>query len=141
MTSHVDNAVAARIAAAREKRQQRRQQRAELDAARIPGLAARHDAKMRRWAQEEDAAMGQSPTPGANRRDTPTVASVDLTDADLRGAADHAGVTETVTVAADNPSAATDCQPDSLSGSAVAQKATVAASRVDIDTVDDGGDE
>lgn len=54
MTSHVDEAVAARIAAARDKRQQRRQQRAEFDAARIPGLAARHDAKMRRWATEDD---------------------------------------------------------------------------------------
>lgn len=54
MTSHVEQQVQARIAEARNKRQQRRQQRAELDAARIPGLAARHDAKMRRWATEDD---------------------------------------------------------------------------------------
>lgn len=54
MTSHVEQQVQARIAAARNKRQQWRQQRAELDAARIPGLAARHDAKMRRWAAEVD---------------------------------------------------------------------------------------
>lgn len=54
MTSYVEQQVQARIAAAKNKRQQRRQQRAELDAARIPGLAARHDAKMRRWATEED---------------------------------------------------------------------------------------
>ena len=54
MTSHVDEQVAARIAAAKNKRQQRRQQRAELDAARIPGLAARHNAKLRRWAAEDD---------------------------------------------------------------------------------------
>jgi hypothetical protein len=50
VTSHVDEQVAARIAAAKNKRQQR----AELDAARIPGLAARHNAKMRRWALEGD---------------------------------------------------------------------------------------
>ena len=57
MTSHVDQQVAAQIAAAKNKRQQRRQQRAELDAARIPGLAARHNAKMRRWRQEDEDAQ------------------------------------------------------------------------------------
>lgn len=58
MTSYVEEQVQARIAAARNKRQLRRQQRAELDAARIPGLAARHDAKMRRWAAEEGGEPG-----------------------------------------------------------------------------------
>lgn len=54
MPSHVDEQIQARIAAARQKRQLRRQQRAELDANRVPGLAARHSAKMRRWALEDD---------------------------------------------------------------------------------------
>ncbi|PZH20153.1 hypothetical protein C1I97_01625 [Streptomyces sp. NTH33] len=48
MTSHVDQAVAARIAAARRKREQQRQQRAELAEAREHGLAARHAAKLQR---------------------------------------------------------------------------------------------
>ncbi|MEV6662759.1 hypothetical protein [Streptomyces nigra] len=54
MTSHVDEQIAARIAAARLKRSKRRQQRAELDENRRHGLQARHTAKMRRWAAEED---------------------------------------------------------------------------------------
>lgn len=54
MTSHVDEQVQAAIAEARNKRQRRRQQRAELDANRIPGLEARHSAKMRRWQLEDD---------------------------------------------------------------------------------------
>ncbi|CAM5254428.1 hypothetical protein [Streptomyces coeruleorubidus] len=53
MTSHVDEQIAARIAAARLKRSKRRQQRAELDEARAYGLHARHTAKMRRWAKED----------------------------------------------------------------------------------------
>lgn len=48
MTSHVDEAVAARIAAAKAKTQQRREQRAELGAARDRGLEERKAAKMRR---------------------------------------------------------------------------------------------
>lgn len=62
MTSHVDAAVAARIAAAREKRQQRRQQRAELDEAREYGLEARHTAKMRRWAEDDDTTVAPQAT-------------------------------------------------------------------------------
>ncbi|MFJ3290390.1 hypothetical protein ACIPMW_34500 [Streptomyces sp. NPDC086669] len=53
MTSHVDEQVQARIAAASAKRAKRRQQRDELDEARAHGLEARHTAKMRRWAAEE----------------------------------------------------------------------------------------
>ncbi|MFH8799686.1 hypothetical protein ACH4F6_08840 [Streptomyces sp. NPDC017936] len=53
MTSHVDQQVQARIAAAAQKRARRRQRRAELDEARQHGLQARHSAKMRRWADEE----------------------------------------------------------------------------------------
>jgi hypothetical protein len=53
MTSHVDEAVQARIAAAKEKRAKRRQQRAELDEARAHGLQARMTAKMRRWAEDD----------------------------------------------------------------------------------------
>ncbi|MEV5314261.1 hypothetical protein [Streptomyces sp. NPDC052610] len=54
MTSHVDQAVAARIAAAAQKRARRRQQRAELDDARAYGLQSRHAAKVARWQQEDD---------------------------------------------------------------------------------------
>lgn len=54
MTSHVENQIRARIAQARLKRARRRQQRAELDEARTPGLQARHAAKMRRWQEDED---------------------------------------------------------------------------------------
>lgn len=54
MTSHVERQIAARIAAARQKRAQRRRQRAELDEARELGLEARHTVKMRRWAEEDD---------------------------------------------------------------------------------------
>ena len=55
MTSHVDKQIAARIAAARARRSQRRLQRAELDEARTHGLQARHLAKMARWEAEGDA--------------------------------------------------------------------------------------
>ncbi|MFH8768274.1 hypothetical protein [Streptomyces sp. NPDC017958] len=55
MTSHVDAAVKARIAAAQQKRAARRQQRAELDEAREHGLQARHTAKLVRWQKDEDA--------------------------------------------------------------------------------------
>lgn len=48
MTSHVEQAVAARIAAARQKRATRRRQRAELDEARQYGLQARKRAKLAR---------------------------------------------------------------------------------------------
>lgn len=48
MTSHVDEQVAARIAAATNKRQQQRRQRAELDANRQAGLAARKTTKLKR---------------------------------------------------------------------------------------------
>lgn len=54
-SSHVERQIAARIAAARQKRAQRRRQREELDEARAHGLQARHAAKMRRWTEEEDA--------------------------------------------------------------------------------------
>uniref|UniRef100_UPI0035191B4A hypothetical protein n=1 Tax=Streptomyces calvus TaxID=67282 RepID=UPI0035191B4A len=50
----MEEQIVARIAAARLKRAQRRQQRAELDEARQHGLTARHTAKMRRWQREDD---------------------------------------------------------------------------------------
>ncbi|MER8008128.1 hypothetical protein [Streptomyces sp. NPDC094149] len=53
MTSHVEEQIQARIAAARAKRAKRRQQRVELAEAREYGLQARHAAKMRRWAEDE----------------------------------------------------------------------------------------
>jgi hypothetical protein len=55
MTSHVEQQVAARIAAARAKAAQKRRQRAEFLERRRYGLEARHAAKMRRWDDEDDA--------------------------------------------------------------------------------------
>lgn len=54
MTSHVEQRIQARIAAARVKRARRRLQRAELDEARSYGLEARHAAKVARWQNDED---------------------------------------------------------------------------------------
>lgn len=54
MTSHVEQQIQQRIAAASRKRAKRRQQRAELDEARGYGLEARHAAKVARWQQDED---------------------------------------------------------------------------------------
>ncbi|WP_171908357.1 hypothetical protein [Streptomyces niveus] len=53
MTSHVDEQVAARIAEARRKIEQKKRRRAELAERRQYGLQARHVAKMRRWQREE----------------------------------------------------------------------------------------
>lgn len=78
--SHVDQAVAARIAAARQRTEDMRRQRAELAAARRRGLAARHAQKLRNLrAQESNADVGQSPNdpgrgPGAS---TTTVTETD----------------------------------------------------------------
>ncbi|MEU3435455.1 GNAT family N-acetyltransferase [Streptomyces sp. NPDC006863] len=52
MTSHVEQQIQARIAAARAKREQQRQQRAELTEARTAGLAARHRTKLQRQAED-----------------------------------------------------------------------------------------
>jgi hypothetical protein len=54
VTSHVERQIAARLAAAKQKRARRRRQRSELDEARGYGLQARQAAKMRRWQQDED---------------------------------------------------------------------------------------
>ncbi|HET9383107.1 MAG TPA: hypothetical protein VFP69_20075 [Streptomyces sp.] len=77
MTSHIDAQVQAAIAAVRNKRQQRRQQRAELDASRQAGLAARKAAKLRRQPQGAEtvrlAVSGQSPKVGTDRGADATV--------------------------------------------------------------------
>ncbi|SBT91381.1 hypothetical protein GA0115233_103013 [Streptomyces sp. DI166] len=52
-TSHVEQQVQARIAAARIKVQAARERREELSAARRRGLAARHANKLRRLAEAE----------------------------------------------------------------------------------------
>ncbi|MFJ8822401.1 hypothetical protein ACIREE_11525 [Streptomyces sp. NPDC102467] len=57
MTSHVEQQIAARIAAAKSKRRQRREQRAEFVENRTHGLQARMAAKVRRWADEDDATV------------------------------------------------------------------------------------
>ena len=55
MASYVDEAVAARIAAARRKTEERRRQRAELAEAREYGLRARHAAKLIRRTTRKNA--------------------------------------------------------------------------------------
>ncbi|MFD8739400.1 hypothetical protein ACFV06_31440 [Streptomyces sp. NPDC059618] len=51
MTSHVEQQVAARIAAARARVEAEKQRRAELAAARHRGIAARHATKLRNLAE------------------------------------------------------------------------------------------
>ncbi|WP_327319282.1 hypothetical protein [Streptomyces sp. NBC_01235] len=51
MSSHVEQAVAARIAAARRKAEAERKRRAEFAAARQAGLAKRHAAKLLHLAE------------------------------------------------------------------------------------------
>lgn len=55
-TSAVDQAVTARIAAARRRTEDMRRQRAELAEARRAGLARRHAAKLARLAEQEQRA-------------------------------------------------------------------------------------
>ncbi|MEV5131665.1 hypothetical protein AB0K87_14455 [Streptomyces sp. NPDC053705] len=52
---NVDDVVQHRIAEARRKAEQRKRQREALAERRRYGLEARHAAKLRRWAAEEDA--------------------------------------------------------------------------------------
>jgi hypothetical protein len=52
MTSYVDQAVAARIAAAKARAEEKKRRREELAEARRHGLEARHAAKMRRWNKD-----------------------------------------------------------------------------------------
>jgi hypothetical protein len=56
VVSHVEQAVAARIAAARRRTEDMRRQRAELAAARKRGLAKRHAAKLASLRGAEDHA-------------------------------------------------------------------------------------
>jgi len=53
VTSYVEQQVAARIAEARARAQQKKRRRAELAEARRHGLEARHAVKMRRWQRED----------------------------------------------------------------------------------------
>ncbi|MEU9068316.1 hypothetical protein AB0D60_15670 [Streptomyces sp. NPDC048306] len=53
MSSHVEDQIQARIAAAKQRRELRRLQRAELDENRQHGLTARHLSKMARWQEDE----------------------------------------------------------------------------------------
>lgn len=86
MTSHVEQAVTARIQAARRRAEDMRRQRAELAAARKAGLARRHAAKLARLA-------------GAEQRQAD--------EPDGQDHVDHrASVRTTDGSAADNPSAA-----------------------------------
>lgn len=106
---NVDDVVAEKIAAARARAEASKRRRAALEAARQRGLAHRHAAKLRNLRRAEGrAGMGQPPTSGPDRGDTPT-------DHDLHAPESNADVTETVTtvgqsttVAADSLSAADD---------------------------------
>ncbi|MEU9913158.1 hypothetical protein [Streptomyces sp. NPDC051001] len=64
VTSHVEQQVQARIAAARAKVQGAKQQRDELGAARRRGLAARHANKLRRQAEQRQADDGDGDQDG-----------------------------------------------------------------------------
>lgn len=57
-TSHVEQQIQARIAAARIRVQAARERREELSAARRRGLAARHANKLRRLAEAEQERAG-----------------------------------------------------------------------------------
>ena len=57
-TSHVEQQIAARIAAARIRVQAARERREELSAARRRGLAARHANRLRRQAERRWAVEG-----------------------------------------------------------------------------------
>lgn len=66
-SSHVEQQVQARIAAARAKVQGAKQQRDELGAARRRGLAARHANKLRHLGEqrdEDDGEDGRADEPG-----------------------------------------------------------------------------
>jgi hypothetical protein len=65
-TSAVEQAVQARIAAARIKVQAARERRDELSAARRRGLAARHSAKLRRLTEAEQRQDDEQTTPKEN---------------------------------------------------------------------------
>ena len=58
-TSHVEQAVTARIAAAKRRTEDMRRQRAELAAARKAGLARRHARKLAALADAEQRAQQQ----------------------------------------------------------------------------------
>ncbi|MFD9651732.1 hypothetical protein [Streptomyces mirabilis] len=69
MTSHVEQQIQARIARVRAEQERKRQQRAELAAARTAGLARRHAQKLRNLRGAADHAGP------ANRGDTATIAT------------------------------------------------------------------
>jgi hypothetical protein len=64
MISHVERAVAERIAAARRREAEKQQQRAEFAAARAVGVARRHAQKLAR--SQQDPATNPEDTPMAN---------------------------------------------------------------------------
>lgn len=116
-TSAIEQAVAARIAAARRRSEDMLRQRAELAAARRAGLAKRHAAKLRNQAarQQEasirtaDGTAEDSTSPSNDRvngwcgnspqQPATQGASYSYAAHDLRGPDDHADVTETDTTA------------------------------------------
>ncbi|MEU0253281.1 hypothetical protein ABZ299_12395 [Streptomyces sp. NPDC006184] len=75
MTSHVEDQIQARIAAARRKAEADHHRRQELAEARQHGLAARHAQKLRRLAEQQthaeagdDQAATDPRTPAADQR-------------------------------------------------------------------------
>ncbi|WP_406354862.1 hypothetical protein OHB56_20290 [Streptomyces sp. NBC_01635] len=59
MVSHVEQAIAAHIAAVRARREQQAADRAARVEQRAYGVAARHAAKLRRLAEQDHAALEQ----------------------------------------------------------------------------------
>ncbi|MFF3897921.1 hypothetical protein ACFYY3_33170 [Streptomyces sp. NPDC001812] len=59
MSSHVEQAIAARIAAVRARREQQAADRAARAEQRAHGVAARHAAKLRRLAEQDRAVLEQ----------------------------------------------------------------------------------
>ncbi|AVH59723.1 MULTISPECIES: hypothetical protein [Streptomyces] len=62
MASHIDEAIAARVAAAQARRDQQAAVRAAFAQRRAHGLTARHRAKLRRQAEQEAAATNTGTT-------------------------------------------------------------------------------
>ncbi|NUR02561.1 MAG: hypothetical protein HOY79_40315 [Streptomyces sp.] len=67
MSSHVENEVQARIAAARRREAERKQQREELAAARDVGLGYRHAQRLRNLANTPAPTTEDAPMPAALR--------------------------------------------------------------------------
>lgn len=98
MTSHVEEQIKARIAAARRRTEDMRRQRAELAAARKHGLAQRHAQKLRNQASvgQTDGSATESGSAATAARESNSPAN-DTELANLHGSDGNAGVAQTDT--------------------------------------------